>query len=187
MAGERDDPEVAATCLRVADAIGGLMEFWGFKRPMGRVWTLLYLSPEPLGAVEIGEVMKMSAGAVSMTLAELVKWGTVRKSWRPGERRDYFEAETSIWKMVSRVVRERELTLVREAGRTFANAERILVEAARAAPREQARRRRFARERIANLRTLAKLGESLLESIVAGQGIAEDRLRAIPGQDEEEP
>jgi DNA-binding transcriptional regulator GbsR (MarR family) len=27
--------------LEVADSVGRLMEFWGFKRPMGRIWTLL--------------------------------------------------------------------------------------------------------------------------------------------------
>lgn len=39
--GQHGDIEAAQ--LRVADAIGVLMEFWGFKRPMGRLWTLLYL------------------------------------------------------------------------------------------------------------------------------------------------
>ena len=36
----------------VADAVGALMEFWGFKRVMGRVWTLLYLRGEPLSRRE---------------------------------------------------------------------------------------------------------------------------------------
>src|SRR5258706_16187498 len=97
--------------LEVADTVGRLMEFWGFKRRMGRMWTLLYLSPAPLGAAEIGAELKMSAGAVSMALGELVKWGAVKKSWRPGERRDFYEAETSVGKLVQRVLRERELTL----------------------------------------------------------------------------
>ena len=26
--------------------MGRLMEFWGFRRHMGRLWTILYLSPE---------------------------------------------------------------------------------------------------------------------------------------------
>ena len=91
--------------LEVADSVGRLMEFWGFKRPMGRIWTLLYLSPEPLGAAEIGESLRMSAGAVSMAVGELVKWGAVKKSWRPGARRDFDEAVTSIGERVQRVLR----------------------------------------------------------------------------------
>ena len=40
------DP-IGHTELQVADTIGRLIEFWGFKRAMGRAWTLLYLSPSP--------------------------------------------------------------------------------------------------------------------------------------------
>ena len=43
-----DDDDIRAAELRVAEVIGGLMEFWGFKAVMGRLWTILYLSPEPL-------------------------------------------------------------------------------------------------------------------------------------------
>ena len=37
----------------------------------------------------------------SVRYAELVQWGVIKKAWVPGERRDHYEAETSIWKMVS--------------------------------------------------------------------------------------
>ncbi len=153
--------------LEVADTIGRLIEFWGFKRPLGRVWTLLYLSPEPLGAAEIGEQLKMSAGAVSMTLSELVKWGAVKKTWRPGERRDYYEPETSIGKLVQRVLRERELTLVRGFGEALESADRVLShsKAARGASLD------FKRERIQELRRLARLGEVLLTALVAGKTV----------------
>ena len=36
--------EERALVHEVADAIGALMEFWGFKRVMGRLWTVLYLT-----------------------------------------------------------------------------------------------------------------------------------------------
>ena len=35
----------------LSDAVGRLMEFWGFKRHMGRIWAVLYLSDEPLAAL----------------------------------------------------------------------------------------------------------------------------------------
>src|SRR5689334_1641854 len=101
------DDAIEPSVLKVADAIGGLIEFWGFKRAMGRLWAILYLSPQPLGAQEIGDRLTMSAGAVSMALSELMKWGVVKKAWRPGERREFYEPETSFWKMISRVYRER--------------------------------------------------------------------------------
>jgi DNA-binding MarR family transcriptional regulator len=92
----------------VADAVGALMEFWGFKRVMGRLWTVLYLTGEPLAAAELCERLAISSGAASMTLADLERWGVVKRSRKAGDRREYFEAETDVWKMVSRVLRERE-------------------------------------------------------------------------------
>ncbi len=162
MSGSSAEPVTQAE-LEVADTIGRLMEFWGFKRPMGRMWTLLYLSPAPLGAAELGEQLKMSAGAVSMTLNELLKWGAVKKSWRPGERRDFYEAETSIGKLVQRVLRERELELVRQFGEALGNADAALPRAAADSPPD------FKRERVHELQRLAQLGETLLTALVAGK------------------
>ena len=165
MPPSRESEEVTQPELEVADSVGRLMEFWGFKRPMGRIWTLLYLAPEPLGASEIGEALRMSAGAVSMATGELVKWGAVKKSWRPGERRDFYEAETSIGRLVQRVLRERELALVRGFGEA-------LEAAMRALPTDRGQKAfAFKRERLAELRRLARLGETLLTSLVAGKTV----------------
>ena len=103
--------------LRVADAVGALIEGWGFKRNMGRMWAVLYLEDDPLSAAELGERLGLSTGAVSMLLTELQQWGAVKKAWVVGERREHYEAETNIWKMVSRVFRERELQLDQDRAR----------------------------------------------------------------------
>jgi len=168
-----DAAELERAELRVVDMVGNMMEFWGFKRPMGRVWTLLYLSPEPLVAADIAERLQMSAGNVSMTLSELTKWGAARKTWRPGDRRDFYQAETSVWKMVTRVMRERELLLVREAGEAFAHAGDVAQAQAAGRPRSDPERARlqFIHERAGQLRALAAVGEKLIESIVAGEPV----------------
>jgi len=141
-----DDIETAE--LRVAEVIGQLMEFWGFKAVMGRIWGILYLAPEPLSAAELGDRLALSSGAVSMALGDLQKWGVVKKSWRPGERRDYYEPETSIWKMVSRVFRERELGYVREAISAFeAGLKQIAAARPRSTP-EQKKRLKFIEGRL---------------------------------------
>ena len=160
-------PYAGSPELAVADTVGQLMEFWGFKRPMGRIWALLYLSPQPLGAAEVGEQLRMSSGAVSMALSELLKWAAVKKTWRPGERRDYYEAETSIGKLVQRVLRERELVLVQQFGETLAEAERRLSEPGAPSLEGAAHKQ----ERLRELQQLAKLGESLLTALVSGRSV----------------
>jgi DNA-binding transcriptional regulator GbsR (MarR family) len=148
----------------VADAVGALMEFWGFKRVMGRLWATLYLEGEPLSAPELCDRLGISAGAASMTLAELEHWGVVVRSRRPGDRREYFEAETDIWKMVSRVLRERELVQIERALEVFERARAALTARKQGAVEAfQARRKA---DRIARLADLAKVGRSLVTAIV---------------------
>jgi DNA-binding transcriptional regulator GbsR (MarR family) len=147
----------------VADTVGALMEFWGFKRTMGRVWTTLYLLGEPLSAAELCDGLAISTGAASMTLTELEHWGVVRRSRKPGDRREYFEAETDIWRMVSRVLRERELVQVERALAVFDRARAQLGRAP--LPGEQERIEQIT-ERIGRLADLARLGKALLTGIV---------------------
>lgn len=172
----QSDEAVSHAELEVADTIGQLMEFWGFKRPMGRLWTVLYLSPGPLSAAELSERLRMSAGAVSMTMNELLKWGAVKKTWRPGERRDYFEPETSVWKLVRRVLRERELRLVREVMDTLS---RALGAIPPDSVEPQSPESGFKRGRIQTLYQLAQIGERLLASVEAGKSVDPAALREV--------
>ena len=94
--------------LLAADAIGDVIEHWGFRKGLGRVWTVLFISAEALPAATIGDRLSMSAGAVSMALTELQRWGVVHRVWRPGERKEFFESETDFWRMISKVFDERE-------------------------------------------------------------------------------
>ena len=150
--------DVRGTELAVADAIGSLIEYWGFKRALGRIWTVLYLSPEPLGAAEIAERLHMSSSAVGLAVGELLEWGVILRAWRPGERRYFFTAETSIAKLVRRVLRERELVLLKEVGSALESAEQALGDSDDG----------FKHERIARLLSLTKLGEALIAALAAG-------------------
>lgn len=152
----------------VSDSVGRLMELWGFKRNMGRVWTVLYLASEPLSAKQLRDLLQLSSGAVSMTLNELSRWGVVRKIWVQGDRRDFYEAEANIWKMISRVMRERERAEIAQAIETFEDA---LVALERHVEREpEARsstRVRVQRERIERLLELAKMGRTMIDALIS--------------------
>ena len=150
----------------MSDQVGRLIEFWGFKRNMGRIWAVLYLSPEPLSAEDLREALQLSSGAVSMTLSELGRWGVVRKVWVQGDRRDYFNAEIQLWKMISRVFNEREKAEVSNAIESFEEALASLAPL-RASPDPKVRARAELQfERIGQLLELARLGQRLLDALV---------------------
>ena len=81
--------------------------------------------------------------------------------------RDYYEAETSIGRLVQKVLRERELSLVQEFAEVLAVADRKLSEQ----PPENEADVAFKRQRLHELQALAKLGESLLSALVSGRSI----------------
>jgi DNA-binding transcriptional regulator GbsR (MarR family) len=108
--------------LAVADAVGALMELWGFRRQLGRIWAVLFLSERPLAAPELCERLRISTGLLSMSLSELRRWGVVRPVEIPGDRKEHFEAETNVWKLVARVLREREKRAVEDALAVFERA-----------------------------------------------------------------
>lgn len=157
---------VDTAALRAADAVGALMESWGFKRNMGRLWGILYLENRPLSAAEIGERLSLSAGAVSMLINEMQEWGAIKKALVLGERREYFEAETSIWKMVSRVFRERELQWIHAAAESFEAARGALAAAPVEPGEDAAARRELIEQRITGLSQLAQVGDHLLRTVL---------------------
>jgi DNA-binding transcriptional regulator GbsR (MarR family) len=149
--------------LLAADAIGDVIEHWGFRKPLGRAWTMLYLAEDALSAAELGERLSMSAGAVSMTLTELQRWGVVRRVWKPGERREFYEAETDFWKMISRVVHDRERSLVVSV-RERLEQSRALLRKGHATVANRARV-----ERVGKLLTFAAMAESVIESFLTSR------------------
>ena len=164
----RDEPRVlSASEITVSDIVGRLIEFWGFKRNMGRVWSVLYLSPDPLSAEDLRHLLRLSSGAVSMTLSELSRWGVVKKVWVQGERKDFFVAEVHLWKMISRVFSEREKIEIVSAVEAFEGALRALERISRTAEGEKRARAELQKERITRLLELARLGQGLLDALLA--------------------
>jgi DNA-binding transcriptional regulator GbsR (MarR family) len=137
----------------ISDSIGRLIEFWG-----------LYLSDRPHSAPEIQERLQLSAGAVSMTLNELLRWGVVKKVWIQGERRDHYTAEGNFWKMISRVFNERERVEVLDAIDIMEDAIQFLKEKAKE-PESKARAQ-FQEQRVRELLDLARFGKQLLDTLI---------------------
>jgi DNA-binding transcriptional regulator GbsR (MarR family) len=146
--------------LLAADAVGDVIEYWGFRKALGRVWAVLYLAAAPMSAGEVGERLQMSSGATSMSLTELQRWGVVRRVWLPGERREFFEAEIDLWKMISKVISERERFLIRSVRERLEQA----IELSKAG-RETAGQV----DRLEHLASVAQLAENVIEAFIASR------------------
>lgn len=97
----------------VCDAVGGFIEYWGFKAIHGRVWTMLALRSEPVSQAELARELEVSRSLISGTMAELTSYGLVRAC---GEQRNApYEAVVDVWPTISDVLRSREWMLVESA------------------------------------------------------------------------
>lgn len=112
---DNEEPTMNAEEIAFAEIIGDLVEQWGFKRHLGRIWSLLYMRKGALSPKQIQTELSLSAGAVNALLAELQMWGVVKRIRIAGDRNFYYEAETHIWKSVSNVLRTREFRILEEA------------------------------------------------------------------------
>jgi HTH-type transcriptional regulator, glycine betaine synthesis regulator len=158
------------------ELVGSAIEFWGFKRILGNVWAVLYLSEEGLTASEVGDRLGISKAAVSTAVSELERWGCVRRERSPGERAELLLAEQDIWRMVSRVFRERELRMFERSVETL---EKVL----RLAKGDSTARARFLVKRLERMTALARVAKSTLQ-LVLDRGKADFRPLQQPGHDD---
>ncbi len=81
---------------------------WGINRTVAQVHALLYLSPRPLHAEEITEMLSVSRSNVSTSLRELQAWGIVKIVHVLGDRRDHFETMKEVGEMFQIILDERK-------------------------------------------------------------------------------
>lgn len=178
VADERPDRPPDAD-LRAADAVGALMELWGFRRQLGRTWTVLFLSDRPLTAPELCEKLHISTGLLSMTLAELREWEVVRIVPGGAGRREHYQAETHVWKMVRQVLLRRERRALEQALAAF---EEALAEARREADGADDASRgaaRFRAQRLGQLVAFTRGGLGLLGGLLERARVDLSPLKAL--------
>ncbi len=84
----------------IIESAGRTTQGFGLGRIIGQLYALLFFSPSPLSLDDMAEALKISKGSASTNIRELEKWGAVRKVWIKGERRDYYEAEVDLFRIV---------------------------------------------------------------------------------------
>ena len=86
---------------------GSLGTQWGINRTMAQIHALLMTSPDPLSTDEVMEKLQISRGNAHTNLKDLVGWDLLRIITKPGDRKEYFEAEKDVWTIFVTIARER--------------------------------------------------------------------------------
>lgn len=83
------------------DRINQVCGKFGLNNIMAQLYAILYLSNEPLSLDDMVERLKISKGSASINIRALERYGVVRKVWVKGSRKDYYEAEADISKVIT--------------------------------------------------------------------------------------
>ena len=96
------------TIEQFIESWGSLGVLWGINRSMARIHAFLLTSEDPMDLDAIAESLQISKGNASMCLKELRSWGVAHRVPKPGDRRDHYETEPDVWRMLFRIMQERK-------------------------------------------------------------------------------
>lgn len=87
---------------------GEMASQWGINRTMAQIHARLFCADAPMNTDEIMEALDISRGNANMNLRSLTEWQLVSKRRLPGSRKDYYEADTNVWRITARIIEERQ-------------------------------------------------------------------------------
>jgi DNA-binding transcriptional regulator GbsR (MarR family) len=96
----------------VAERVGEFIQYWGFKRIHGKIWTHLYLSSVPLDATTLVRRLRVSKALVSFSMRDLLEYNVIREVARGRGRTVLFEANPDVTSVILNVIRLRELKMM---------------------------------------------------------------------------
>ena len=88
----------------------------GLPRSVGEIYGILFISQEPMSMDEIIEKLQISLGSASQGLKQLRAFRAVRAVYVPGQRKDYYEAETEFRKLTAGFLKEEVYPHLERAG-----------------------------------------------------------------------
>lgn len=93
------ESEVIALFVRVADMLN-------LPRSVGEIYGLLFISTDPQCLDDCRVRLNISKGSTSQGLKILRSFGAIRAVYIPGDRKDYYVAETSLRKIAAGFAKE---------------------------------------------------------------------------------
>ena len=130
--------------------MGEISRFWGFSPVMGQIYGFMYLATESTTAETIMQELGVSKGNASINLRNLDRWGMVRKSRKPGDRKEYYEVETDFIRIFINMLMERKNRDFDRSLRTVTNCLEVLKGA------EKNKETAFMRERLLHMEKFFK-------------------------------
>ncbi len=95
-----------------AHLVGEFIQYWGFKRIHGKIWTHIFLSQNPIGAKELMQRLDISKALVSLTLKDLLEYQVIFEQESSSYGTKNYRANPDLRTVIQQVLRSREKILM---------------------------------------------------------------------------
>jgi DNA-binding transcriptional regulator GbsR (MarR family) len=96
----------------LAEQVGDFIQYWGFKKVHGRIWTHLFVSDHPLDAGDLCKRLKISKALVSMSIADLLEYEVIQEVGKGEQGTLQYCANPDVTRVIFNVLRRRERKLM---------------------------------------------------------------------------
>jgi DNA-binding transcriptional regulator GbsR (MarR family) len=103
---------VSPELLELEASVGAFLEYWGFKKIHGRLWTHLFLSEAPMSTTELLEKLQVSPALMSSALSELIEHQVIREEKKAAHGLTFYSANSDISAVIANVLKSRELPML---------------------------------------------------------------------------
>ena len=158
------DENLAKARDNFIEGIGHLASTLGLNRVLGQLYAMLFLSNEPLCLDDMAERLKISKGNASLNIRELEKLGVVRKVWVKGSRKDFYEAELDLEKLIKNGIiaaAKRRMDMILETAVRTEN----LVKKVRRRNGKEKRIANFYLNRLQRVKEIHRFAEEIMDNI----------------------
>ncbi len=106
----------------LANEIGDIICYWGFKKIHGRLWTHIYLSEEALDAGQLMQRLKVSKALISLSINDLLRQEVIIEAAKSPRGTQTYVANPNVLNVIQNVLRRREQKML---ARTEASAKQL--------------------------------------------------------------
>ena len=155
----KEKNELDPVVRRCVEDAGSMTQSLGVGRVLGQIYSYLFLSARPRNLADLQQVLGISKGSASTGVRQLEQWGAVRKVWIKGDRKDYYEANEWVGRVIRNAVSE-------TVGKKLAAYATLLDELESQIPDEKNGNgdRAFVRQRLQSLRTFQQKAQQVWNS-----------------------
>lgn len=152
----------------ILEKVNHICREFGLNNIMAQLYALLYLSDKPVSLDDMVDRLKISKGSVSVNIRALERYGATKRVWVKGSRRDHYEAETNISKVILDRIKSISQKRLLEIGNVIDVSSQVLKSSNSSGSNEDAHAMKVCAQRLSALKSFYNQAQSLFNLLNSG-------------------